>query len=169
MEPLGSLSPGLLQKLNKKHRFVDDERKLVTPRRSFMMQPSVTNRTSNKSNRNENSPESIQGLPPSYVEFSTVRDLLEKMPCNEKIEVNAKDRLEFMSYLRPVLKEEMYEQDGGGWDFLAKHVHSNREMFQKILQQRLQEKAMIEEAKFRNNYIAKQLTIRLKKKVQEEL
>ena len=68
------------------------------------------------------------------------------MPAREKIEVTAKERLEFMQYLRPVLKDEMFRQEGEGWDFLATHVFANQEMFRKILYKRIHTESIMEQA-----------------------
>ena len=93
--------------MSKKHRVIDDEKKLNSPGRL------VSFKSGNFSNRNLN--EEIQNTnssfwdeqPQSYVEFSTVKDLLEKVPCNERIELSVKDKIEFTSYLRPILKDEL--------------------------------------------------------------
>ena len=60
-----------------------------------------------------------------------------------------------MSYLRPILRDEMFKQEGDGWDFLATHVFANQEMFRKILQKRIQQETIMEQAKERNNMITK--------------
>ena len=47
------------------------------------------------------------------------------------------DQLEFMSYLRPVLKDVDFDDgEGDGWGFLATHVQQNPQMFADILQER---------------------------------
>ena len=48
-----------------------------------------------------------------------------------------------MSYLRPLLKEEM--EGGEGWDFLAMHVMENHKMFTKILEERDRRETIMEE------------------------
>ena len=49
----------------------------------------------------------------------------------------------------------MFKQEGEGWDFLATHVFANQEMFRKILQKRIQQETIMEQAKERNNMITK--------------
>ena len=53
-----------------------------------------------------------------------------------------------MSYLRPLLKEEM--EGGEGWDFLAMHVMENHKMFTKILEERDRRETIIEEQQERD-------------------
>ena len=54
-----------------------------------------------------------------------------------------KHRLEFMSYLRPLLKEQI--DDGTGWEFLTMHVMDNPQMFSKILVERDRLESIAEE------------------------
>ena len=47
------------------------------------------------------------------------------------------NQLEFMSYLRPTLKDTHFDDgDGEGWGFLATHVQQNTHMFADILKER---------------------------------
>ena len=63
-------------------------------------------------------------------------------------------QLEFMSYLRPVLKEGSFDDGAGeGWDFLAEHVQQNPRMFKDILKERHRQAALIAERKEYNRRI----------------
>ena len=76
-------------------------------------------------------------IPPcTFVERESIRNLLQKEPVHERFDSVQKFHLEFMSYLRPVLKEEVFYNDNDGWCFLTKHVQSNDELFKNILAER---------------------------------
>ena len=55
-------------------------------------------------------------------------------------------QLEFMSYLRPVLRDEKFDDGyGEGWCFLATHVNQNEAMFRDILKERNKKSALVSE------------------------
>ena len=46
------------------------------------------------------------------------------------------EQMEFMTYLRPVLKEDVFPELHNGWKFLQSHIYSKNLVFQKVLNQR---------------------------------
>lgn len=78
----------------------------------------------------------VEEAPAPYVQKETIRNLLQEEPVDTRFESLLKHHLEFMSYLRPVLKEEVFDQEGDGWGFLATHVVQNNKMFHDILKER---------------------------------
>ena len=124
MEPCGSLAPELVKRLIK--RRIEDPKKLVTTQQTQLLQDGSFRTNDSLAVKTEEDA-------PSFIEIATLRNLLTKVPCKDKIEVTAKEKLEFMSYLRPILRDEMFRQEGNGWDFLTTHVFANQEMFRKIL------------------------------------
>ena len=78
-----------------------------------------------------------------YVTNETIGNLLQAEPVEYRFEDLKKYRLEFMSYLRPILQEE--EEDSDGWNFLATHVRENNAMFHKILEERNRQEAIVNE------------------------
>lgn len=99
---------------------------------------------------------------PSYYELETVRNLLKRVPIHERLDIDGKEKLEFMSYLRPVMRE---FEDDKGWDFISKHVYQNRDMFTKILEERLRQKTIMKDIKDQSNTVAQHIAASLKMKV----
>ena len=98
MERTGSLAPDLLHKIDRKHRKLHGLVPIVTP-------PKESQITSKNATR-EASPLGSTGQPrPSYVMTQTLKELLKTDPDEDRYEALKKHRLEFMSYLRPLLKE----------------------------------------------------------------
>ena len=89
-------------------------------------------------------PEIIVEEPDSpYVAQESIGKLLQAEPVEDRLESLKKHRLEFMSYLRPVLNET--PKDGEGWEFLGEQVRENNEMFNKILDERIRREAIEKE------------------------
>ena len=58
--------------------------------------------------------------------------------------------MEFMSYLRPVLQEDIFPELHHGWAFLASHINSHNNLFQKVLNQRNKTQIVIDLEKNKN-------------------
>ena len=82
-------------------------------------------------------------MEPPYVVKETISNLLHSEPMGERYEGLKKHRLEFMSYLRPLLQEG--KDDGEGWTFLYTHVQDNIAMFHKILEERTRSEGIEED------------------------
>ena len=72
--------------------------------------------------------------------------MLEQEPVDKRFKDMRAFQLEFMSYLRPVLKDEKFDDGSGeGWGFLASHVNQNEAMFRDILKERKRTSALVKE------------------------
>ena len=162
-DKVGSLSTELLKKLNDKHHFDDDEgvnsqgsrrsrKNFFTNKISQEEQTRVETQTSRKVN--------ITGQ-------ETLRDLLEQEPLKNRFKSMMGNQLEFMSYLRPILKDTHFDDDDGeGWGFLSTHVQQNPYMFKDILKERRRQAAIISDRKEYNRRIAQKQQEIKKKEIQ---
>lgn len=58
-------------------------------------------------------------------------------PLSDRFEYMDKHYIEFMSYLRPILKDNINTSaENSGWGFLTKHVCCNIELFREVLKKR---------------------------------
>ena len=147
MDAIGSLSPELLKKVEKRHIKQGSE-----------VYSGDTSRQGN-SQRSSSKPLTIQNTkasptPPSpYVTQESIHDLLHAEPVKTRLESLNKHKLEFMSYLRPILVDET--KAGEGWEFLTTHVLENRKMFNNILEERRGRAKIAREVKQCQSYIQK--------------
>ena len=75
--------------------------------------------------------------PESVTTIQTVRELLTKEPIADRFDYMDKHYIEFMSYLRPILKDNINTSaENSGWGFLTKHVCCNIELFREVLKER---------------------------------
>ena len=74
-----------------------------------------------------------------------------------------KHHLEFMQYLRPVLKEEVFDAEEEGWGFLATHVIQNNQMFHDILAERQRQQALINDRNEQNKLMKQKLLEEMKR------
>ena len=84
------------------------------------------------------------GRQPMYKSKETIRDLLQKEPIGQRFNSFKKHNLEFTSYLRPVLREEIFDEENEGWSFVATHVQQNNQMFHEVLKERRRQSAIIQ-------------------------
>ena len=83
----------------------------------------------------------------------SLHDLLHAEPVKTRLESLNKHKLEFMSYLRPILVDET--KAGEGWEFLTTHVMENRKMFNNILEERRERARIAREVQQCQSYIQK--------------
>ena len=76
------------------------------------------------------------------MKVQTVRDLLTSEPVGERLDSAQDHYLEFISYLRPVMKGNMNTEQSG-WSFLTKHVASGSPLFKDIVRERRRQEAII--------------------------
>ena len=130
---VGSLSTELIQKLNDKFHFDDDE--VVN---STGSKTSKKNVTPTKKSKIDLQPK-LEVLPKRepIIGQESIRNLLEQEPIRNRFKSMTQCQLEFMSYLRPVLKDGSFDDGSGeGWEFLSTHVQKNLKMFKEILKER---------------------------------
>ena len=78
-------------------------------------------------------------------------------------------QLEFMSYLKPVLKDQKFDDgEGEGWGFLATHVQQNAALFKDILEERQRRAAVISEREEQKKRIEQKIWKQLQKELQAE-
>ena len=92
----------------------------------------------------------------------TVRELLTAEPVVDRFEYMQSNYIEFMSYLRPLMKDNMNTSaENSGWGFLTKHVCCNPQLFRTVLQERNRLEALQQAREENNRLMQKQLTLRL--------
>ena len=86
-----------------------------------------------------------------------VSDLLHQLPYDERHRMTESEQMEFMTYLRPVLKEDVFPELHNGWKFLQSHIYSKNLVFQKVLNQRHKQELIIGQKKAKSEKLKKRL------------
>ena len=121
------------------------------------------------SNQVKFSNEVDKSLPEQSIEQNTIRNLLEQEPVKQRFKSMRQHQLEFMSYLRPVLKDQHFDDgDGEGWGFLATHVQQNTQMFADILKERQRQQALLSEREEQHARIKKKIWDQMQKELQAQ-
>ena len=96
--------------------------------------------------------------PKQTVTSDTILGVIEKEPISKRFSSMREHQLEFMSYLRPVLKDSQFDDgDGEGWGFLAGHVQQNSQVFVEILKERNRRAAIITQRQERSKRIKQKI------------
>ena len=128
---IGSISPDLLAKLAPPPEPMPTLQMAKKSSGAFDSNRNISSMLLNK----DEFPEPEPVIPDPKVEIQTIRNILCSEPIEERFDSLEKHNIEFQSYLRPVLKENVFKS-GGSWDFLQNNVFKNDELFKKILKER---------------------------------
>ena len=118
-EKVGSLSPEFMKKLNTK------------PKPLFQQEEKADASSEDSSRQNDTDKPFFYQDPTnnSYFEELQVSELLHQLPYKDRTTLTESEHMEFMTYLRPVLKEDVFPELHNGWKFLQSHIYSKNLVF----------------------------------------